>query len=58
MFDPTDNRGVPMSQGIPDIVVWSGFIGIALIFVVAALVLSQAAFGHMWPAQNTLTLKL
>jgi hypothetical protein len=58
MYDPTDNRGVPVSQGIPPIVVWTGFFGIVLVFVIAGMVLATSDHGHMWPAANTLTLKL
>jgi hypothetical protein len=58
VYDPVDDRGVPVSSGIPSLVVWSGIAGVVLIFVIAALVLSQAGFGHVWPAENSLNLKL
>ena len=58
MHDPTDDRGVPISSGIPHLVTWAGALGVVLIFVIAALVLSTAGHGHMWPADTTLTLKL
>ena len=58
MYDPVDDRGGPVSSGIPSLVVWSGIAGVVLIFVIAALVLSQAGFGHVWPAENSLNLKL
>jgi hypothetical protein len=58
MHDPTDSRGVPISQGIPTLVIWAGIIGVILIFAVAGMVLGSAGFGHLWPASNTLNLKL
>jgi hypothetical protein len=58
MYDPTDERGVPSSAGIPAIVMWSGVAGIVLVFIVAALVLGTAGNNHLWPAANTLRLKL
>jgi hypothetical protein len=53
-----DERGVPVSSGIPSLVVYSGIAGVILIFVIAGLVLSQAGFGHVWPAENSTNLKL
>jgi hypothetical protein len=58
MHDPTDSRGVPTSQGIPSVVIWAGIIGVILIFAVAGMVLSTSGYGHLWPASNTLNLKL
>ena len=58
MHDPTDDRGVPLTTGIPRIVTWAGVIGVVLIFVVAGMVLATADHGHMWPASSTLNLKL
>jgi hypothetical protein len=58
VFDPQDDRGVPISSGIPPIVIYAGIAGVLLIFVVAGLVLSNAGFGHVWPADNSVDLKL
>jgi ABC-type phosphate transport system auxiliary subunit len=58
MFDPQDERGVPISSGIPRIVIYAGVAGVALIFVIAGLVLANAGFGHVWPAENSVDLKL
>ena len=49
---------VPQSAGIPPIVWRAVIASIVLIFIVGGLVLSQAGYGHMWPAENTLRLKL
>jgi hypothetical protein len=56
--DPTDERGVPISSGIPPIVIYAGIAGVVLIFIVAGMVLSNAGFGHVWPAENSVDLKL
>jgi len=39
---------------------WLRLIGALLLalVIIAALVLSQAGFGHVWPAENSLNLKL
>ena len=58
MYDLEDERGVPISSGVPRIVVWAGIAGVILIFVIAGLVLAVSGYGHMWPSENTLNLKL
>jgi ABC-type phosphate transport system auxiliary subunit len=58
MNDPTDERGVPISSGIPPIVIYAGFAGVVLIFIVAGMVLANSGFGHVWPAENSVDLKL
>ena len=58
MYDPEDERGVPISSGIPSLVVWATIGCIVLIFIVAGMVLGSAGYGHMWPAESTTTLKL
>jgi hypothetical protein len=58
MYDPVDDRGVPVSSGIPSLVIWSGIAGVILIFIISGMVLSTAGFGHVWPAENSVNLKL
>jgi hypothetical protein len=58
VYDQEDDRGVPISQGIPPLVTWVGLGGVVLIFVVAGIVLATAGSGHVWPAADTLTIKL
>ena len=58
MYDPEDARGVPISSGIPPIVVWAGVAGVVLIFVVAGMVLATAGANHVWPAEASTNLKL
>jgi hypothetical protein len=58
MTDPHEIPGVPASAGLPNGVLWTGLACVVLIFIVAGLVLSNAGFGHIWPASDTVNLKL
>ena len=58
MYDLEDDRGVPISSGIPPVVVYAGIAGVVLIFIVAGMVLATAGSGHVWPASATLNVKL
>lgn len=58
MYDPKDVRGVPISTGIPPIVIWSTIGVIILIIAIAGMVLGTAGYGHVWPAENSTNLKL
>lgn len=53
MYDVEDERGVPISSGIPRLVIWAGIGGVILIFVVAGMVLSTSGQGHLWPWDKT-----
>lgn len=58
MYDLHDERGVPVSAGIPPLVRIAAAIGLLIIFVMGALVISASAYGHSWPAENTLKIPL
>ncbi|MEA2720618.1 MAG: hypothetical protein QOJ39_2482 [Candidatus Eremiobacteraeota bacterium] len=58
MYDVEDERGVPVSAGIPPIVLWAGIAGVILIFVIAGLVLGTSENGHQWPWDKALNMKL
>jgi hypothetical protein len=58
MYDTEDDRGVPISSGIPKLVTWTGVAGVILIFVVAGMVLATAGANHVWPAEASTNLKL
>jgi hypothetical protein len=58
MYDPQDQRGVPISTGIPTIVIWAGIAGVVLIFVIAGMVVGSSGNNHVWPSDHTLTIKL
>jgi ABC-type phosphate transport system auxiliary subunit len=58
MYDLEDERGVPISSGVPRIVLWAGIAGVILIFIIAGLVLAVSGYGHIWPSENATQLKL
>jgi hypothetical protein len=58
VYDVEDERGVPISSGIPKLVVYAGIAGVVLIFILAGLVLANSGYGHVWPAENSTNLKL
>jgi hypothetical protein len=58
MYDIEDDRGVPVTTGIPKLVMWTGVAGVVLIFVVAGMVLATAGVNHVWPAEAATNLKL
>jgi hypothetical protein len=58
MYDVEDERGVPISSGIPPLVLYAGIAGVVLIFIIAGCVLAVSGYGHIWPSDNTTNLKL
>ncbi len=58
MYDVTDDRGVPVSRGVPTAVRIAILIGAIIIFAVGADVVLNASYGHQWPANKTLRLPL
>jgi hypothetical protein len=58
MNDRFDDRGVPISAGIPRIVVIAAIIGIIMIFTILTLVFTNSGFGHSWPWTKAATLPL
>jgi hypothetical protein len=58
VYDLEDDRGVPISSGIPPIVTLAGIAGVILIFVIAGMVLATAGANHVWPADATERIKL
>ncbi len=58
MYDIKDERGVPVSAGIPPIVIVAVIIGIILIFSILGMVIFGSAFHHIWPAIDTTHIKL
>lgn len=58
MYDPTDERGVPTSRGIPRVVIIAATIGILAIFAVGAYTIVMSGYGHMWPWQQALRIPL
>jgi hypothetical protein len=58
MYDLKDSRGVPVSSGIPPIVVWAVSIGIVLIFVIIGLVVFGSNYHHVWPSRDSTHIQL
>jgi hypothetical protein len=58
MYDIKDDRGVPVSSGIPPIVVWAVAIGICLIFTILGLCIFGSNYHHVWPAIDSTHIKL
>lgn len=58
MYDIKDDRGVPVSRGVPMAVRISAVIGILAIFVIGGFTAKLAAYGHQWPAERTLRMNL
>ena len=58
MHDLHDERGVPISAGIPPLVVVAVFIGIGVILTMLSLVFSNSAFGHAWPSGTSTQVRL
>jgi hypothetical protein len=58
MYDRTDERGVPISSGIPPIIFIAAGIGIVAIFVMLTIVGANSSFGHAWPSASAQTIPL
>ncbi len=58
MYDVKDERGVPVSSGIPPIVRISAVIGIIMVFVMLSLVFRNSSTGHSWPANDSVSIPL
>lgn len=58
MYDHTDNRGVPVSRGIPTVVRIAVIIGSIAIFAVGYVTVINAGYGHNWPSAKTLRVPL
>ncbi|MDQ6826595.1 MAG: hypothetical protein M3Z14_05265 [Candidatus Eremiobacteraeota bacterium] len=58
MHDPQDKRGVPVSSGIPKIVIWLTAIGVLMIFAIGGWTILDSGYGHVWPSVNSERVKL
>ncbi len=58
MHDLYDERGVPISAGIPTIVRVAAAIGIVIIFTVGGMVIGASSANHAWPSSSSLTVPL
>lgn len=58
MYDVQDERGVPVSKGVPMIVRVAGVVGLIAIFAVGYDVIAWASYGHQWPAERVLRMPM
>jgi hypothetical protein len=58
MYDPVDERGVPVSRGMPKAVQIAGLIGILCIFGMGAVTIAYAGYGHVWTSVKSLRIPL
>ncbi len=58
MYDQQDERGVPVSRGVPSSVILLMAIGVLLIFAIGAWTLLDSGYGHVWPSINSERVKL
>jgi len=58
MEEVRDDRGVPVSQGIPIAVRVAFGIGVFLIVSVGGMVIGGSRFGHIWPSNKVTTIPL
>lgn len=58
MHEIRDERGVPVSGGIPIAVRIAFGIGICLVLSVGGMVIGGSHFGHVWPADKVTTIPL
>jgi hypothetical protein len=56
MYDIKDERGVPVSSGIPPIVRIAAVIGIIVVFTMLTLVFRNSAVGHSWPSNDSVSI--
>jgi hypothetical protein len=56
MYDVKDERGVPVSSGIPPIVRVAALIGIIVVFTVLTLVFRNSSFGHSGPSNDSVSI--
>jgi hypothetical protein len=55
---PGSGFRIPISTGIPPIVKISTAIGLLVVLLMLCFVASTAPQGHVWPAENSLKVKL
>jgi len=58
MYDIKDDRGVPVSAGIPPIVKWAAIIGVLGIMVILGMTIFGSPYHHIWPSLDTTKIKL
>ncbi len=58
MHENRDERGIPISAGIPPLVVFAVIAGVIVILAIVTMVFANSSVGHVWPASGSTTLDL
>ncbi len=58
MYDQTNDHGIPVSAGIPPIVIAAVIFGIIVILAIITLVFANSGFGHAWPNTKAVEIPL
>ena len=58
MYDIKDSRGVPVSGGIPPIVVVAIVLAVVAVVIMLSIVNGASRYGHVWPSVNSQNIKL
>jgi hypothetical protein len=53
-----DFSQIPESKGIPKSIIYSGIIGLVMIFAIGASVVLLSGVGHHWPAASSMRVDL
>ncbi|HEY1656433.1 MAG TPA: hypothetical protein VGF86_15125 [Candidatus Tumulicola sp.] len=48
-----DFSKVPQSRGVPKVLLYSGLIGLLMIFAIGAATVLNSGYGHQWPPMST-----
>jgi cytosine/uracil/thiamine/allantoin permease len=56
--DVKTEHQIPVSAGIPPIVKISTLAGLLVVFLILGIVIWTASQGHVWPAEDSLKIKL
>lgn len=54
----TPHPQLPVSAGIPPVVVASVIVVVCLVFVILALVFTNSGFGHAWPSSTSTSIQI
>ncbi len=58
MHENRDERGIPISAGIPPLVIAAVLVGVIVILAILAMVFINSGVGHVWPAADSTKLNL
>ncbi len=56
--EPGPSPALPISKGIPPLVIGCVIVAVIAVFTILSLVFTQAGFGHAWPSSTGTQIKL